>query len=908
MKKRTWLDALENASLVGLGVGSVASLLLKELIYTTTPLSLLVAFGLVNRRRFEQLSERKHSVSLAELDQKLTKRVEGIQHQIQSLPAPETLQGLKKAFLKKDREVAAALYGEIEAVQQEFQQRIVALEEKSIEPLRQDLALLSSQQLQFSNELKKLSGYTDQLSESTRLDQAEAVVEELRAEISLIHNNIEGLAHPTQTHLVTFEQEIARLDRQLSSLSPYLDLSSIRQEISELVRIVGDLVPKRELVSLVSEVREIYQAQEALKQAVSVLQEHQNWGEGQAGFPTQEFNAIVSGQLEMILGHGKDLNLSQMAKVDTAIYPELQGMAAEYLSNLRSQLASIQEFTDHLARQQQVLKDQIKQLPKTLDVMTLQCQVQELSKRLPATENKTESFQGRIQDILQQELQYINEQLQSLPATPNYELLFDLNGEQAKDETGVLAGSQTVLEEALEQTQQRLILIWPWSDQCSLDETLMQKFNRFLQQGRRLDIGWCHLADRQEERLLNKLRRGWKLEHGPQEPLRETLRKLLDLKKTYPDNFQFKILGTSENFLVSDSAFAVLGIADALQTQTAFSELQLKLKTRDPEVIERLTYHFDHPALDPDDITAYWNRAVTRHDLGDKAGAIADFSHILDINPHDAMTYNYRGVSYYDLGDVDAAIADFNSSIQLSPYQIAAHCNRAFLRLEKGDAAGAISDYGAAIQASPDAAIAYFYRGTVWQKLERYQEAMADFNDAIRYKPDAAVAFYHRGLIGQKLGDCEGAINDLEQAAILFTFQGSHTNAEKAKTIQAKIQRIAAKQAKAASVSSPLEMPVESQESSFGKQQGETSNPFAALGLPDLYAGLQNGDTTGAEPAVTAKQPVTPEAQVAVPTNGHSMAEYSKAGNGNGAAKAESSEFETLINLFLNSYTPVDRD
>jgi hypothetical protein len=57
MKKHTWLDALENASLVGLGVGSVASLLFKEILYTTTPLSLLVAFGLVNRRRFEHTQE-----------------------------------------------------------------------------------------------------------------------------------------------------------------------------------------------------------------------------------------------------------------------------------------------------------------------------------------------------------------------------------------------------------------------------------------------------------------------------------------------------------------------------------------------------------------------------------------------------------------------------------------------------------------------------------------------------------------------------------------------------------------------------------------------------------------------------------------------------------------------------------
>ncbi|NJO50804.1 MAG: hypothetical protein HC840_16675, partial [Leptolyngbyaceae cyanobacterium RM2_2_4] len=76
----------------------------------------------------------------------------------------------------------------------------------------------------------------------------------------------------------------------------------------------------------------------------------------------------------------------------------------------------------------------------------------------------------------------------------------------------------------------------------------------------------------------------------------------------------------------------VLGLVEALQT-TAPSELQLKLKTTDPAVIQRLIQRFEAPTLADNDLTAYWNRAVTRYDLGDKAGAIADYSHILAVQP-----------------------------------------------------------------------------------------------------------------------------------------------------------------------------------------------------------------------------------------------------------------------------------
>jgi tetratricopeptide (TPR) repeat protein len=334
-----------------------------------------------------------------------------------------------------------------------------------------------------------------------------------------------------------------------------------------------------------------------------------------------------------------------------------------------------------------------------------------------------------------------------------------------------------------------LILVWPWSKQCHLDEELFHKFEAFLKQQRQLDIGWCYLADRNQDRLINKLQQGWMSTLAQRSQLQETLQKLLHLKRLYPERFQFKILGTSENFLVSDQTFAVLGIADVLKTTTPLPELQLKLKTSDGSVIQRLIHRFDDTALASEDLTSYWNRAVTRQDLGDKAGAIADYSHILNFHPEDAITYNYRGLAYYDMGDFASAIADFTESIRLYPQQSAAYCNRAFLHAEQGNPWEAINDYTSAIQACPDTPIAYFYRGMAQQKLENYMTAIADYNEAVRLVPDAPVAYYYRGLVWQKLDNCSEAIADFELAAQFFGIRGSKANAQKALKNAAKLRQ-----------------------------------------------------------------------------------------------------------------------
>jgi tetratricopeptide (TPR) repeat protein len=841
MKKHTWLDALENASLVGLGVGSVASLLFKEILYTTTPLSLLVAFGLVNRRRFEHTQEQEHEAALADVEARLAQRVRLLQQQMVAMPTPETLHNVRKSLLRKDREVAEALYAEVKAVQQELTQRIDHLDQQNIAPVRQQVQDVGDRCTHLSEGLAQLGSRLDELPNTVRLETVAADVSELRTNVTALRGNLDNLAAHTKPSLTSLQEEVGRIDRRISSLSPSFDLTSVKQEMGELVRLIGDLVSRRELSTVLADLHNLQDQQETLRktlESMNLSMVELRLESGVTQIQTDDADDLTATQLRSDFSNfGKaaestpriqdSLNLSQLNPLSARVYPELGESGSQHLDHLRSQLATIQEVTERLTQQQSHLRDQVNKLPKTLDVVALQCQVQELSKRIPSSENTELAFKSRIQEILQQELQFIDFQLQGLSNAPQSELIFDLKspaGEAPSEETGRgLAGSRAVLELALDSTEERLVLVWPWADQCDLDDGLMRRFERFLSQGRRLDLGWCHLAERHDEQFLGKIRRSWLMQPPQNQALQETLSQLLRLKRAYPNHFQFKILGTTENFLVSDRSFAVLGITDALKTSTTFPELQLKLKTSDPEVIQRLVNAFDSPNLAAEDLTAHWNRAITRYELGDKKGAIADFNHMLKADPNDAITFSYRGLVHYDLGDAGAAIADFTRSIQRSPHQGSAYCNRGYIRYEQGDQGKAISDYSLAIQAQPELAIAYFCRGMAWQKLENYEEAATDYREAIRLQPESAVAHYYRGIVLQKLERHAEAVKHLETASREFGGQGHPTNAQKARKQLARARRLADTQPM-----TPPPVPVEQPEA-IAKVDAVQQNPFESV-------------------------------------------------------------------------------
>jgi tetratricopeptide (TPR) repeat protein len=769
------------------------------------------------------MSEQNRAIAVHELDQKLSKHIELLNQQVAELPTPETLGSLKKALLIKNREVFERLSQDLSTAQKEIQERLDPIEKQNLGGVRRDIGALQEQYRNLNDLIIQLNDRIQELSASDRVEDLDRLMTKLRADTDQIRAGLQSLSEQTKPTLTSLQEQVNHLNQQFRKLPAPFDSTALKQEVAELIRVVADLVPKRDWSNLLAEMQALQQQQESHAQnEESLRRKLQELSQQLQGSPAKSSLSSLQNQINHLHQQFKQLpppfdasslkqevaELIQMVadrvpKRDwNALLVQVRGLQKQQIfqmqveETLRRELREINRQIETFVAQSEGSSLDATEAELNLEETVLQPQRQfqerieeTLQRELKAIEQQLQALpsgsqlQAEIEATLRRELQEINQHLRVFPSDPHYELVFDfkssLPSEGVSDSSAPAAhSSRTVLEEALAVTQERLLLIWPWSSQCPLDDALLDRMDAFLSQGRSLDLGWCHQAER-EPRFLQNINQRWAIQPRQKE-LQETLQRLLRLKQTYPDQFQFQILGTSENFLVSDQQFAVLGTDDSLIQNSLFPDLELKLRTTDREVIQQLIHRFDHPVIHPEDVTAYWNRAVTRYDLGDKQGALADFNQVLAGTPNDAIAYNYRGLVRFDLGDREGASSDFGHAIDLDPEFITAYCNRGFVASEMGDQLGAIADFSLAIQAQPDSAIAFFYRGLAGQKIGDLQGALTDYNAAIQLIPDAPQCYYYRGITLQKLQNFEGAIADFEQAAELFMQRGNKANADKA--------------------------------------------------------------------------------------------------------------------------------
>lgn len=140
------------------------------------------------------------------------------------------------------------------------------------------------------------------------------------------------------------------------------------------------------------------------------------------------------------------------------------------------------------------------------------------------------------------------------------------------------SGSRAVLLEALDNSQQRLIIVCPWLNGNSIDATLMQKLRNCLNRNCRIDIGWGYLSD------CNQIDLSWQY---------DALAQLKQVEREYPDSFKLKLLGTHEKFLVCDSTFAMLGSHNLLTSGAQNTAREVGIRTTDPLIIQGLSNRFD---------------------------------------------------------------------------------------------------------------------------------------------------------------------------------------------------------------------------------------------------------------------------------------------------------------------------
>ncbi|NEQ97469.1 MAG: tetratricopeptide repeat protein [Cyanothece sp. SIO2G6] len=166
-------------------------------------------------------------------------------------------------------------------------------------------------------------------------------------------------------------------------------------------------------------------------------------------------------------------------------------------------------------------------------------------------------------------------------------------------------------------------------------------------------------------------------------------------------------------------------------------------------------------------LKAYVNRGSVRGDLGDETGAIEDYSIAIQADPSMAAAYLNRCLSRSNLDDHKGAIADCTQAINLTPNSVLAYQNRGLARRRLGDTAGALEDFNIAINLDPEDPDPYYNRGLARLELGDSFGAIDDFSAAINRNPNHAFVYYDRGLVRANIADIPGAIADLRASAKL---------------------------------------------------------------------------------------------------------------------------------------------
>ena len=160
----------------------------------------------------------------------------------------------------------------------------------------------------------------------------------------------------------------------------------------------------------------------------------------------------------------------------------------------------------------------------------------------------------------------------------------------------------------------------------------------------------------------------------------------------------------------------------------------------------------------------YFSRGNVKYDLGDYAGAIADFDIVIRLKPDHAQAYSNRGLTKAKLGQYVAAIADYNIAIRLKPDDTGAYFQRAHVNAILGKYFAVISDYDMAIRFKPDYAEAYFLRGNTKFLLRQYSASITDYDKAVKINPNYTEVYVNRGDAKEKLSKHFAAISDYDMA------------------------------------------------------------------------------------------------------------------------------------------------
>lgn len=169
--------------------------------------------------------------------------------------------------------------------------------------------------------------------------------------------------------------------------------------------------------------------------------------------------------------------------------------------------------------------------------------------------------------------------------------------------------------------------------------------------------------------------------------------------------------------------------------------------------------------LDPGNVYAWSNRAITRIQAGDLVGARADLEKSEAIDPEFVQNFIGRGMLADAERHPDAAVDAYTKALAKEPDNNYALEHRAGAYQTMGKTEKALVDFSTIIERDKDDARGYVIRGNYYLDLGRYDEAIADFNRASAIDPNNEWAIASRAMANAWKQDRDAAMKDLEVAA-----------------------------------------------------------------------------------------------------------------------------------------------
>lgn len=389
----------------------------------------------------------------------------------------------------------------------------------------------------------------------------------------------EALQHlqAQQRQLATWELRLTQLEQQTQGIQ------ALHDQVTALQEQTRNHVSRTALLPLVTAVERLHQQQTQhynrlapLADRIATLQTElaalQNAPEPAALDPirtqieqlTQQMHSLSQGQSQQLQHVKQELRHLQDQLTQLNDLPQLQQQLSD-MANLVSQLdhshGDLRESTQTLATQQQRIEQQWQ-----------------------ATQTQLQQVPDQIATAIQDWATTINQQLRHLP-NYTYELVADR------------FGGREILQHALTQTTQELIIVSPWLSQQGIDRPFLQALRQLLTRGVQVWIGWGDVQDIKNQELVRNKHNQWRDGPGRFSWKYNALGDLEQLEREFPNHFHLKIIGTHEHYLISDQQLALVG-SHALLGGSGNSR-EVSLKTTDPRLIQDLRKRFQRaPNLD----------------------------------------------------------------------------------------------------------------------------------------------------------------------------------------------------------------------------------------------------------------------------------------------------------------------